>query len=78
MVYGWAGRWAVGQTGSRKICLDFISETVWCRKLILGRDIGYGVKCAASWCDLHLTFDLAVVTLSYKILSGLYLGNHKV
>ena len=31
-----------------------------------------------SWCDLDLTFDLAVVTLTYKILSGLYLGNHKV
>ena len=24
------------------------------------------------------TFDLAVVTLMYKVLSGLYLGNHKV
>ena len=31
-----------------------------------------------SWCDLDLTFDLAVVTLTYKILSGLYLGNRKV
>ena len=31
-----------------------------------------------SWCDLDLTFDLAVVTLTYKILSGLYLGNCKV
>ena len=28
--------------------------------------------------DLDLTFDLAVVTLTYKILSGLYLGNHKM
>ena len=28
--------------------------------------------------DIDLTFDLAVVTLSYKILSGLYLGNYKV
>ena len=28
--------------------------------------------------DLDLTFDLAVVTLSLKILSGLYLGNHKM
>ena len=27
---------------------------------------------------LILTFDLAVVTLSLKIMSGLYLGNHKV
>ena len=31
-----------------------------------------------SWCDLDLTFDLAVVTLSLKILSGLYLGHRKV
>ena len=30
-------------------------------------------RCAMSWCDLDLTFDLAVVTLSLKILSGLYL-----
>ena len=36
-----------------------------------------GCRCATSWCDLDLTFDLAVVTLTYKILSGLYLGNHK-
>ena len=26
-----------------------------------------------SWCDLDVTFDLAVVTLSLKILSRLYL-----
>ena len=32
----------------------------------------------ASWCDLDLTFDLAGMTLTYKILSGLYLGNPKV
>ena len=30
--------------------------------------------CAMSWCDLDLTFDLAIVTLTNKILSGLYLG----
>ena len=34
-----------------------------------------GCRCATSWSDLDLTFDLAVVTLTYKILSGLYLGN---
>ena len=37
-----------------------------------------GCRCAASWGDLDLTFDFAVVTLIYKILSGLYLGNRKV
>ena len=37
-----------------------------------------GCRCARSWCDLDLTFDRAVVTLTYKILSGLYLKDHKV
>ena len=27
-----------------------------------------------SWYDLDLTFDLVIVTLTYKILSRLYLG----
>ena len=49
-----------------------------CRKLILSKEIGKGCRCAVSWCDLDLTFYLVVVTLTYKILSGLYLGNHKV
>ena len=35
-----------------------------------------GCRYATSWCDLDLTFDLAVVTLTYKILSRLYLGKH--
>ena len=35
-------------------------------------------RCATSWSDLVLTFEFAVVTLTYKILSGLYLGNRKV
>ena len=30
------------------------------------------------WRDLDLTFDLAVVTLTYKILFRVYLGNRKV
>ena len=37
-----------------------------------------GYRYALSWCDLNLTFHLAVVTMSLKILSGLYLGNSKV
>ena len=49
------------------------------RKLILGRDIGVrGCRCATSRCDLDLTFDLAIMTLTYKIFSWLYLGNRKV
>ena len=31
-----------------------------------------------SWRDLDSTFDVVVVTLTYKILSGLYLGNRKM
>ena len=30
------------------------------------------------WCDLDLTFDLVIVTMSFKILSGLFLRFHKV
>ena len=37
-----------------------------------------GCRCATSWSDIDLTFDLAVVTLTYKMLSGLYIGNRKV
>ena len=60
-------------------CLSYISETITCRKLIFGRDIGY--VCATSWCDLDLTFDLAYLMLFYlsagisdTILSLLYLS----
>ena len=63
MVSGWAG-------GRREIvCPGCFSETVRCRKFILGRDIGWGCRCATSWSDLDLTFDLAVVSLTYKTLS---------
>ena len=37
-----------------------------------------GCRCATLWCDIDLIFDLAVVTLTYNILSGLFLGNRKV
>ena len=37
-----------------------------------------GCKCATSWCDLDLIFDLAVMTLTFKILSSLFLRNSKV
>ena len=37
-------------------------------------------RCASYglWSDLNLTFDLAVVTLTFKILPRLYIGNCKV
>ena len=72
MVFGWVER-RLG--GWEKVC---ISETVRGTKLILSRDIGWGCRHAMSWCDLDLTFDLAVVTLSLKFLSRLYLRNRKV
>ena len=59
MVGGWRG----------KVCPGCISETVRCRKVILGRDIGF-------YPDLIL--DFAVVTLSLKILSGRYLRKRKL
>ena len=69
MVSGWAG-------GQREIvCPGCISETV--SSYLAGTLVG-GCRCATSSSDLDLTFDLAIVTLSLKILSGLYLGNHKV
>ena len=42
MVSGWAGGRLGGQVGGgrEKVCPACISETVRCRKLILGRDIG--------------------------------------
>ena len=44
---------------------------------MIGTLVG-GCRCATSWSDLDLSFDLAVVTLTYKILSRVYLGNCKV
>ena len=46
----------------------------WAGGRVGGRRRLGGCRCAMSWSDLDLTFDLAVVTLSLKILSGLYLG----
>ena len=37
-----------------------------------------GYRRAISWCDLDLTFDLEILTLSSKIFSVLYLGKCKV
>ena len=60
----------------------YISETIRCRQMIFGRDIGQGYKCAMSWCDLDFTFDLAYLMLFYlstlrsdTILSLLYLSH---
>ena len=45
---------------------------------LCSKDIGLGCRYATSWSDLDLTFELAIVTLSLKILSGLNLRNCKV
>ena len=44
---------------------------------LVGTLVGW-CRCATSWYDLDLTFDLAVVTLILKILSGPYFRNCKV
>ena len=64
-----------------------------CRGIVFTNGVWMGgrkslCRCKTSWCDLDLTFDLAVVTLSLKIvavvtftynaLSRLYLRNHKL
>ena len=37
----------------------------------------WGVKCESAWSDLHLTFAVAVVILTYEILSGSHLRNRR-
>ena len=55
-----------------KSCPGYFWETISFRKMILGRDIGWGCRCAISWYNIGLTFDIATVTLAVKILSELY------
>ena len=50
--------------GGGKVCPGCISETVRCRKLIMVGTLVGGCRCAMLWCDLDLTFDLDVVTLT--------------
>ena len=59
-----------------KVCSGCISETARCRKLILGRDIGLGAV-GVQRHGVTLNWFVAV-TLSLKILSGLYLSNRRV
>ena len=42
---------------------------------MLIKDICWGCWCSVSRCDRDFFFDLYVVTLIFKVLSGLYLGN---
>ena len=56
----------VGGPVAGKVCPCCISETVWCRKLILGTKLvgtlARGCRCVAS----YLTFNLTGVTLNLK------------
>ena len=70
------GMWPGGRSEGKSLS-ELYLRNLKCKMLKLGRDIGWGCRCAAS-CDLDLTFDLAVVRLSLKILSGLYFRNYKV
>ena len=47
---------------------------------MVGLSLGVlGMQChCVTLCDPELTFDLAIVTLTYKIFSMLYLRNHEV
>ena len=70
MAIGWTG----GQAGEKRLSGQYL-ETMRCSKLKLSKDIGWG--CVGV--QRHgVTFDLALVTLSLKILSGLYLRNCKM
>ena len=63
------------------LSLDTETSSVFYPTALKGYLVGTlvrGCRCATSWSDLDLTFDLAVVALSLKILSGLYLENRKV
>ena len=60
----------------KKPCPGCIGEISGKISYLVGTLIG-GVF-ATSWFDLDLTFDLAMVTLTFKILSRHYLGNCKV
>ena len=51
--------------GGKKIAQVVSQKTIRCRKLKLRRDIGWGCRCATLLCDFDLTFDLAVLTLTF-------------
>ena len=61
-----------------KILFRLYLRNCKCMKLILGMAISWRMKCATPWCDIYLTLDLVIVTLSLKILPGLSLRNYFV
>ena len=65
-------------SSEKKLVWAVSEKTVMCNILILNRDIGWGCRCAVSWCDLNLTFDLVIVILTFIIMSRLYVRYSKV
>ena len=43
--------------------------------ILVGTFVG-GCRCVTSWCDLDLTFDLVILTMNFKLLSGLLNSVH--
>ena len=54
----------------------FILNNCYTTAVFMSADLSSFIKYVIHLLDL--TFDLAVLTLTYKILYGLYLGNRKV
>ena len=63
------GGW-IGRQWEKVVQLLYYIRNYKVLEVKLGRDIGWGSRCATSWCDLDLTFDLAAVILSLKIFPG--------
>ena len=55
------------------ILREVVGKCIWLGSVLVGKCI-----CVKSWYELDFPFALSVVTLNWKILSGLYLINHKV
>ena len=60
-----AGNQAMG-----KSLLAVSQNNIQCRKFILGGNIGCWCKCAKSYPNLDLIFDLAIVTPEFKFFLG--------
>ena len=75
-----SGVWTVYLRGATRVCVTtappWLHVTIRWRKLIVGTLVE-GCRCATPWCDFDLTFDLDVVTLTFKILFRLYFGTCK-
>ena len=69
------GGWVFRRCGKSLSGLHFRNRVRW---FYLIGTLVRGCMYATSWCGFDLTFDLAIVTLSLKILPGLYLRSRKM